>query len=227
MSAQDTWSAVDTYLTDRLVGSDPALQAALAASRAAGLPDIQVSPTQGKFLLLMAQAIRARSILEIGTLAGYSSIWLARALPADGSLVTCEVNSKHAAVARSNLERAGLSSVAQVRLGPAIETLSELIRARHPPFDLVFIDADKPSNAAYFAAALKLSRIGTVIITDNVVRGGDILDEASSDAAVRGVRTFIDRVAANSGVSATALQTVGEKGYDGFALALVTRSEPQ
>jgi predicted O-methyltransferase YrrM len=210
-------------LTDRLVGSDPALQAALGASRAAGLPEIQVSPTQGKFLMLLAQAIRARSILEIGTLAGYSSIWLARAVPVDGLLVTCELNAKHAAVARSNLERAGLGSVAQVRLGPAIETLAELIRAQHPPFDLVFIDADKPSNAAYFAAARKLSRIGTLIVTDNVVRGGDILDAASSDAAVRGVRSFIDRVAEDSGVSATALQTVGEKGYDGFALALVTR----
>ncbi len=195
----------------------------MGASRAAGLPEIQVSPTQGKFLMLLAQAIRARSILEIGTLAGYSSIWLARAVPVDGLLVTCELNAKHAAVARSNLERAGLGSVAQVRLGPAIETLAELIRAQHPPFDLVFIDADKPSNAAYFAAARKLSRIGTLIVTDNVVRGGDILDAASSDAAVRGVRSFIDRVAEDSGVSATALQTVGEKGYDGFALALVTR----
>jgi predicted O-methyltransferase YrrM len=226
MSEQDTWSAVDAYLTDRLVGSHSDLQFALAASRAAGLPDIQVSPTQGKFLMLMAQAVRARSILEIGTLAGYSSIWLARALPADGLLVTCEVNAKHAAVARSNLAHAGLGPVAQVRLGPAIDTLSELIRARHPPFDLVFIDADKPSNAAYFTAALKLSRIGTVIITDNVVRAGEILDEDSSDAAVRGVRSFIERVAGDSGVSATALQTVGEKGYDGFALALVTRLEP-
>jgi predicted O-methyltransferase YrrM len=223
MSEQDTWSAVDTYLKDRLVGSDAALQAALAGSRAAGLPDIQVSPTQGKFLMLMAQAIRARSILEIGTLAGYSSIWLARALPADGLLVTCELNAKHADVARANIERAGLASLVQLRLGPALETLAELIRAQHPPFDLVFIDADKPGNAAYFAAALKLSRIGTVIITDNVVRGGDILHEASSDAAVRGVRAFIDQVGGDSGVSATALQTVGEKGYDGFALALVTR----
>jgi predicted O-methyltransferase YrrM len=156
-------------------------------------------------------------------LAGYSSICLARALPEEGQLVTCELNAKHAAVARANLEHAGLASKVQLRVGPALETLSELIRMRHPPFDLVFIDADKPSNAAYFEAARKLSRIGTVIVTDNVVREGDILDQDSSDATVLGVRRFIDRVAADPGVSATALQTVGDKGYDGFALALVTQ----
>ena len=220
---QETWSAVDAYLTDRLVGSDAALEAALAASHRAGLPDIQISPSQGKFLMLLARAIGARSILEIGTLGGYSSIWLARALPADGQLVTCEVNAKHAAVARTNIERAELSTVVELRLGPALDTLSALIRDRHPPFDLVFIDADKPNNSAYLAAALKLSRLGTLIITDNVVRGGELLDEKTSDSGVRGVRAFIDALAAEPRVSATALQTVGEKGYDGFALALVTK----
>jgi predicted O-methyltransferase YrrM len=170
-------------------------------------------------------AIGARSMLEIGTLGGYSTIWLARALPADGVLITCELSAKHAEVARSNLERAGLDRRVQVWVGPAITTLSDLIQEQHPPFDLVFIDADKPGNAAYLPAALKLSRLGTLIITDNVVRVGAILEDPSSDAAVHGVRTFIDRLAENAGVSATALQTVGEKGHDGFALALVTRLE--
>jgi predicted O-methyltransferase YrrM len=220
---QETWTAVDEYLTDRFVGIDAALDATLETSSAAGLPDQQVSPTQGKFLMLLARAIGARSILEIGTLGGYSSIWLARALPTDGHLVTCELNAKHAALARTNIERAGLSAVVEQRVGPALDTLTQLVAERHPPFDLVFIDADKPSNSAYLAATLKLSRLGTLIIADNVVRGGLLLDEATSDSSARGVRGFIDSLAAESRVSATALQTVGAKGYDGFALALVTQ----
>jgi predicted O-methyltransferase YrrM len=219
---QETWSAVDGYLTHRFVGNDAALEAALAASRAAGLPDIQVTPTQGKLLMLLARAMGAHFILELGTLGGYSTIWLARGLPADGKLVTCELSPKHAAVARTNIERAELSANVDVRVGPALATLSDLLRERHPPFDLVFIDADKPSYPAYLEAALKLTRSGTLIVADNVVRGGDLLDEAGSDPGARGVRQFVDSLAADSRVSATAIQTVGEKGYDGFALALVT-----
>jgi predicted O-methyltransferase YrrM len=221
---QKTWSAVDAYLTDRLVGSDAALEATLAASRAAGLPEIQVSPTQGKLLMLLARAIGAHSILELGTLGGYSTIWLARGLPADGQLITCDVNAEHAAVARANIELAGLSANVEVRLGPALDTLSQLLRERHPPFDLVFIDADKPNYPAYLEAALKLCRPGTLIIADNVVRGGELLDEATSDPNARGVRGLIDSLAADPRLSATALQTVGDKGHDGFAIALVNKT---
>jgi predicted O-methyltransferase YrrM len=216
-----TWSAVDAYLAERLIGTDAALQGALDASDAAGLPAMQVTPTQGKFLSLMARAIGARSILEIGTLGGYSTIWLARALPRDGRLVSCEVNPRHAAVARANLTRAGLDGVVEVRTGRALETLAELARQGHAPFDLVFIDADKPSTPDYFLAALKLSHPGTLIIADNVVREGRLIDATGADASTDGVRRFIDMLAANAGVFATALQTVGDKGYDGFAVALV------
>jgi predicted O-methyltransferase YrrM len=219
---QETWSAVDAYLTHRLVGSDAALEAAVAASRAAGLPDIQISPTQGKLLMLLTRAMGAHFVLELGTLGGYSTIWLARGLPADGKLVTCELNPKHAAVARTNIERAGLSANVDLRVGPALGTLADLLRERHPSFDLVFIDADKPNYPAYLAAVLELCRPGTLIVADNVVRGGDVIDEATSDSGARGVRRFVDFLAADSRVSATAIQTVGEKGYDGFALALVT-----
>jgi len=221
---QETWSALDAYLKDRFVGSDAALDATLEASRAAGLPDIQVSPTQGKFLMLLARAVGARSILEIGTLGGYSSIWLARALPADGHLLTCEVNAKYAALAHTNIERAGLGAVVEQRVGPALDTLTQLLAERHPAFDLVFIDADKPSNSAYLAATLKLSRLGTLIIVDNVVRGGQVPDETTSAPSAHSARGFINTLAAESRVSATAVQTVGAKGYDGFALALVTQT---
>ncbi len=219
---QETWNAVDDYLNDTLVLPDAVLEAALQASVAAGLPQINVSPPQGKFLHLLARVQGARNILEIGTLGGYSAIWLARALPPGGGrLITLEVDAKHAEVARANLARAGLANVTQVRLGRAIDTLPELERESAGPFDLVFIDADKPSNPEYFAWALKLSRRGTVIVVDNVVRGGAVADTASSDAAVLGVRRLNQMMAAEPRISATAIQTVGSKGYDGFALALV------
>ncbi len=219
---QVTWNAVDDYLNDTLVLPDAVLEAALQASLAAGLPNISVSPAQGKFLHLLARVQGARNILEIGTLGGYSAIWLARALPPGGGrLVTLEVDAKHAEVARANLARAGLANVTQVRLGRAIDTLPELERESAGPFDLVFIDADKPSNPEYFAWALKLARRGTVIVVDNVVRGGAVADAASSDAAVLGVRRLNQMMAAEPRISATAIQTVGSKGYDGFALALV------
>ncbi len=219
---QETWNAVDDYLNDTLVLPDAVLEAALQASTAAGLPQINVSPPQGKFLHLLARVQGARNILEIGTLGGYSAIWLARALPPGGGrLITLEVDAKHAEVARANLARAGLANVTQVRLGRAIDTLPELERESAGPFDLVFIDADKPSNPEYFAWALKLSRRGTVIVVDNVVRGGAVADAASSDAAVLGVRRLNQMMATEPRISATAIQTVGSKGYDGFALALV------
>jgi predicted O-methyltransferase YrrM len=224
--AQEQWTAVDRYLTDLLVPSDPALEAALQASTAAGLPPINVTPNLGKFLQLLAQVQGARNILEVGTLAGYSTIWLARALPPDGRLITLEVDPKHAETARSNIARAGLTNVVELRLGPALETLPQIAAEGRGPFDLIFIDADKPSNAEYFAWALKLSRRGSLIIVDNVVRNGAVIDAASTDAAVQGVRRFNEVLAAEARVSATAIQTVGSKGYDGFAVALVTADGP-
>jgi predicted O-methyltransferase YrrM len=220
--SQDTWNAVDDYLAATLVKPEAALEAALQDSEAAGLPAINVSPPQGKFLHLLARVQGARNILEIGTLGGYSAIWLARALPPGGGrLVTLEVDPQHAKVARANLARAGFANIAQVRLGRAIDTLPELEREGAGPFDLVFIDADKPSNPEYFAWALKLSRRGTVIVVDNVVRRGAVADAASDDAAVQGVRRLNAMMALEPRVSATAIQTVGVKGYDGFAVALV------
>jgi len=220
--SQETWNAVDDYLTGTLVKQDAALEAALQDSEAAGLPAISVSPPQGKFLNLLARVQGARNILEIGTLGGYSAIWLARALPPGGGrLITLEVDPQHAKVARANLARAGFANLAQVRLGRAIDTLPELEAEGAGPFDLVFIDADKPSNPEYFAWALKLSRRGTVIVVDNVVRRGAVADAASDDAAVQGVRRLNAMMALEPRVSATAIQTVGVKGYDGFAVALV------
>ncbi len=218
---QEQWTAVDRYLTDLLVRPDPALAAALDASVAAGLPAIQVSPPQGRLLELLARLQGARSILEIGTLGGYSTIWLARALPAGGRLVTLELDPKHAAVARANLARAGLDGVAEVRVGPAADTLAQLAAGGAGPFDLIFIDADKAGYPDYFAWALRLARRGSVIIADNVVRQGAVADPASPDPAVQGVRRFHALLAAEPRVSATAIQTVGGKGYDGFTLALV------
>ena len=219
---QERWTAVDRYLTDLLERPDPALEVALQASAAAGLPPISVPPNQGKFLMLLAQMQGARAILEIGTLGGYSTIWLARALPAGGRLVTLEADAKHADVARANLARAGLAEVVELRLGPARETLPRLAAEGRGPFDLIFIDADKQGYPEYFAWALKLSRRGSVILADNVVRDGAVIDAASDDPRVQGVRRFNELLAAEPRVSATALQTVGGKGYDGFALALVT-----
>jgi predicted O-methyltransferase YrrM len=219
---QEQWTAVDRYITDLLVPSDPALEAALEASTAAGLPAINVAPNQGKLLSLLAQALNARSILEIGTLGGYSTIWLARALPADGRLITLEIERKHAEVAQANIARAGLADKVDLRLGRALDTLPQLAAENRGPFDLIFIDADKTSNADYFSWAVRLSRPGTLIIIDNVVRKGAVIDATSSDANVQGVRRLNEALAKEPRVSATEVQTVGSKGYDGFAFALVT-----
>jgi len=220
---QETWTAVDRYLTDLLELSDPALEAALAASAAAGLPPINVTPTQGKLLQLLARIQQARNVLEIGTLGGYSTICLARALPAGGRLITLESDPKHAAVARANLARAGLTDVVELHTGRALDTLPQLAAAGHVAFDLIFIDADKPSTADYFEWALKLSRPGTLVVVDNVVRKGALVDAASDDPNVKGMRRFCEALAAEKRVSATILQTVGSKGYDGFTLALVIK----
>lgn len=217
---QQLWDSVDQYLTDLLVPADADLDAALAASTSAGLPAIQVAPNQGKLLHLLARLHGSRSILEIGTLGGYSTIWLARALPPGGHLVTLEADPAHAAVARANIERAGLGGVVQLREGRALVTLPELVEEGEGPFDLFFIDADKASIPEYFTWALKLSHPGSVIIVDNVVRKGAVLDGDDPDA--KGVRTFFEMVAAEPRVSVTAIQTVGTKGHDGFAIAVVT-----
>ncbi len=219
---QEQWTAVDRYLTDLFVPPDPALEAALQASAAAGLPPIHVSPNQGKLLFLLAQVQAARNILEIGTLGGYSTVWLARALPGNGRLITLELDEKFAAVARANIARAGLAGVVELRLGRALETLPQLAAEGRGPFDLIFIDADKATYPDYFKWALKLSRRGSLIIADNIVRKGAVADAASSDPNVQGVRRFNELLAAEARVSATAIQTVGSKGHDGFAVALVT-----
>lgn len=218
---QETWSAVDAYFSEKLIATDLALDKALHDSDVAGLPQHNVAPNQGKLLQLLAQMQGARKILEIGTLGGYSTIWLARALPADGHLVTLEANPSHAAVAAANIERAGLAHVVDLRVGKAIETLPMLENEGIGPFDLIFIDADKPSNPDYLEWCLKLSRPGTVIIGDNVVRNGAVTDAASTDRNVIGVRRFFDLMAENPRLSATGIQTVGSKGYDGFSLAIV------
>ncbi|WP_437678946.1 O-methyltransferase [Sorangium sp. So ce131] len=220
--AQEQWNAVDQYIADQLVTADAALEAALADSAAAGLPAINVAPNQGKLLQLLARIQGARSVLEIGTLGGYSTIWLARALPAGGRVITLEVDRKHAEVARANIARAGLSEVVEVRLGRALDLLPQLAAEGRGPFDFIFIDADKPSNPDYFAWALKLSRRGSVIVIDNVVRRGAVADAGSDDPNVQGARRLHEALAAEPRVSATAIQTVGSKGYDGFAIALVT-----
>lgn len=218
---QEVWTAVDQYIGSLLVPSDPVLDAALEASTAAGLPAIQVSPPQGKLLHLIARMQGARNILEIGTLGGYSTIWLARALPPGGRVLTLEADAKHAEVARANIARAGLASVIEVRLGPALESLPRVFAEARGPFDLVFIDANKSTMAEYFDWALKLARPGSVIIADNVIRHGGVMDAASDDPDIQGVRRFNEKVAAEPRVSATEIQTVGSKGYDGFALAVV------
>jgi len=220
--SQQQWTAVDQYLTDLLVPADAALDAALQATADAGLPLINVAPTQGRLLHILALSHGARNILEIGTLGGYSAIWLARALPPGGRLITLEADPRHAEVARANLDRAGLAEAAEVRLGKALDTLPQLAAEGHGPFDLVFIDADKVNTAAYFAWALKLTRRGSLIITDNVVRDGAVLDAESHDASVQGVRRFLEAMAAEPRVVATAIQTVGSKGYDGLAFAVVS-----
>jgi predicted O-methyltransferase YrrM len=219
--AEDQWTEVDRYFSESLLPSDPILESALDASVAAGLPPINVSPNQGMLLQMLAQIVGARSILEIGTLAGYSSIWLARGLRPGGRLITLEVEPKHADVARLNFARAGLEDVVEVRLGSALETLPRLSNERRGPFDLIFIDADKQNIPTYFEWSLKLSRPGTLIVVDNVVRDGAVLDANSSDPNIQGVRRFIELLGAEAAVSGTVIQTVGIKGYDGFAIVLV------
>ena len=219
--SQKQWTAVDRYFAETLVPSDPVLDAALQANTKAGLPAIDVAPNQGKFLQLLVQLRGARRILEIGTLGGYSSIWMARALPADGRLTTLEFSPKHAEVARANIAHAGLGKIVEIRVGPALETLAKMEKEGTEPFDLIFIDADKPNNPNYLSWALKFSRPGTLLIGDNIVREGEVADPTSSDPNVQGQRRFLELMAAEPRLSATALQTVGSKGYDGFAMALV------
>lgn len=219
----DVWGQVDEYLNELLIPTDPVLEEALAASQRAGLPAINVAPNHGKLLKLLVQISGARTVLEIGTLGGYSTIWLARGLPQDGRLVTLEVNPTYAAVAQANIDRAGLSDRVEIRVGPALESLPRL--ADEGPFDLVFIDADKPSNPRYLGWALRLTRPGSVIVGDNIVRAGRVVDADSSDENVRGVRAFLEMTAADPRLDATALQTVGMKGWDGFSIAVV-RAQP-
>ena len=215
----DAWSLVDAYLCDALVGEQPALDAALSRAHKAGLPAIEVTPNQGKFLHLLARIRGARRILEVGTLGGYSTLWLARALPPDGRLVTLELDPKHAAVARENL--ASFGDVVEVRVGRAVDSLDTLIAAGTEPFDFVFIDADKPSNPDYFTRALRLARAGSVIVVDNIVRHGRVLDTSGTMPDVEGVRRLHTLIQNEPRVDATALQTVGTKGWDGFTIALV------
>jgi predicted O-methyltransferase YrrM len=219
--SEDLWSDVETYVDALLIPSDPVLEAAVAAAEAAGLPEIAVTPSQGKLLYLLARIRGARRILEIGTLGGYSAIWLARALPDDGSLVTLEIDRKHGDVARANIARADLSALVDLREGRALESLQEIAAEGLDPFDFVFIDADKETTAAYFAWALRLTHAGSVIVVDNVIRDGEVANPGSQDERVQGIRRFNEAVAAEPRVTATTIQTVGSKGYDGFTLILV------
>ena len=221
MSGQQLWDDVDDYFISNLSPDDEALRAALRESEAAGLPAIAVTAAQGKLLQLLAQVQGARTVLEIGTLGGYSTIWLARALPEDGRLVSLEYSAKHAEVATRNIARAGLERIAEVRVGPALESLPKLADENPAPFDLVFIDADKVNNGHYVEWALRLTRAGSLIVLDNVVRGGRVADADSTEPDVVGTRTAIELIAAHPRLSGTAIQTVGAKGYDGFALARV------
>jgi len=222
MMSEDLWSTVDTYIADKLVKTDAALDRALETSEAEGLPAINVSPNHGKLLHILARMVNARAILEIGTLGGYSTIWMARALPPGGRLITLEFEPKHAELAQANIARAGLDKVVEVRVGVALETLPKIAAEQIGPFDLIFIDADKVSTADYFQWALKLSRVGSLIVVDNVIRKGEVANAKTSDPAVQGMRRFIEIAAAEQRVMATAIQTVGSKGYDGFSIALVT-----
>jgi predicted O-methyltransferase YrrM len=217
LMGQEQWTAVDSYITDHFLEADPVLDAALAASAAAGLPAISVSPAQGKLLHLLARVQGARNILEIGTLGGYSTIWLARALPAGGHLISLELDPKHAEVARANVARAGLADRVEIKPGRAVDTLQQLVTEGRRPFDLIFIDADKPGYSDYLKWSLKLARQGTLMIADNVVRKGEVTNPASSDLNVQGIRRFNELLAAEKRVTTTVLQTVGSKGYDGLA----------
>ncbi|MBL7649530.1 MAG: O-methyltransferase [Candidatus Hydrogenedentes bacterium] len=220
--SQEPWKAVDDYLADLFIPDDPALTAALAESEAAGLDPISVSPMQGKLLNLLVQLNGARRILEIGTLGGYSTIWMARALPEGGKLITLELQEKHAEVAGKNVARAGLSDKVEIRVGAALDSLKALEAEGGAPFDLIFIDADKENIPGYYEGAMKLSRKGTLMIVDNVIRNGAVLEAGSEDVSIQGVRRFNDLVATDSRVTTSTVQTVGSKGYDGFAMVLVT-----
>ncbi len=218
---QERWSAVDAFFAERLAGPDETLDRVLAANAEAGLPPHDVSPLQGRFLEIVVRMLSAKRVLEIGTLGGYSTIWMARALAPDGLVVTLEADPHHAQVAHSNFRRAGVAKSVELRVGPALDTLAQLEADGAAPFDVVFIDADKPSNPHYLASALKLTRPGSLIIGDNVVREGGVLDESSDDPGVQGVRRFTDLLAQEPRLISTALQTVGIKGWDGFTMALV------
>ena len=220
--ASKTWSAVDDYVVSRLIPSDPTLEAALANNSRRGLPAIDVSAAQGKLLNLLARMAGASRILEIGTLGGYSTIWLARAIRAGGKVITLELEPSHAEAARENLANAGVAEMVDIRVGPALKSLEAIAREAGGPFDLVFIDADKPNNRNYLTWAMKLSRPGTVIVCDNVIREGAILKEGSRDSSVAGARDTFDFIAGEARLDGTAIQTVGVKGYDGFAVAIVT-----
>lgn len=219
---EQQWIAMDEYLCERTQAPDEVLEAALRDSVNAGLPAINVAPNQGKMLHMLAKLRGARRILELGTLGGYSTIWLARALPSDGTLLTLEAVDAHANVARNNLARAGLSSVASVIVGDAVDTLQSFVRDGIPPFDFIFLDADKKSYPAYLDLVLRLSRPGTLIVADNVIRRGRVLETGSDDPDVNGVRTFFDMLATHPRLDSTAIQTVGSKGWDGFSMSIVT-----
>ncbi len=224
MSSAELWDAVDEYTAGLLIGPDPELEEALRASEAAGLPPIQVTANQGRLLNLLLRIHGSRTVLEVGTLGGYSTIWMARALaPAGGRLVTLELDPGYAAVAEANLARAGMGEVAAVRVGPALDSLAQIRDRGEGPFDVVFIDADKQTTPEYFAFALELTRPGSLIITDNVVRAGAIADAGTEDVRAQGMRRFLEQAGAEPRVTATTIQTVGSKGYDGFTLALVER----
>jgi predicted O-methyltransferase YrrM len=217
----ETWLAVDAYFGEHLLGHDPQLDAALKANRDAGLPDIGVAPNQGALLNILARSVGAKRILEVGTLGGYSTIWMARALPADGKLITLEVDPEHAEVAQANVTNAGLAGRIDIRVGRAIDLLPGIAAEKGAPFDFIFIDADKANNTAYFERALKLTRPGSLIVVDNVVRGGAVADAKRSDADVEGVRRLAEYLSSEKRVRATAIQTVGVKGYDGLIVAVV------
>jgi predicted O-methyltransferase YrrM len=219
---QSQWTAVDDYLTKLFFPPDDALDHALESAHAGGLPPINVTAAQGQLLHILAKAQQARTILEVGTLGGYSTIWLARALPDGGRIVTLEVDPHHAAVAQANIDRAGVAHAVEIRVGPAVDSLPALAAEGFGPIDFAFIDADKQHNPDYFEWAMKLSRVGTTIVVDNVIRDGKVIDSSCHDADVEGTRRFNERLAAEKRVTATEIQTVGSKGYDGFAIALVT-----
>lgn len=221
--AKDIWKQVDRYFSDALIAPDAGFNAALEANHKADLPAIDVTPLQGKFLELLLRATGAHRVLEIGTLGGYSTLWMARALPENGLIVTLELEKHHAEVARRNLENAGLARRVDLRLGPASETLAALVREHSAPFDFIFIDADKAGYLEYLQLSLQLSRPGTLIVADNVVRDGKVIEPDHADPNIQGVRRFTELVASEPRLSATVLQTVGSKGYDGFAIAMVLR----